>query len=95
MMVGSMGGGREQGQWETTPNDAVVFGEDKDLDDDKGAPFLLPIDMFGPHLVEVRCVTKSSDEGRMLGPHLVKVRCVTKSSDKGHILDHIWLKSAA
>jgi hypothetical protein len=25
------------------PNNAVVVGEDKDLDDDKDAPFLLPI----------------------------------------------------
>jgi hypothetical protein len=39
---------------------------------------------FGPHLVEVRCMTKSSDEGLFLGPHLVKVRSETKSSNKGH-----------
>ena len=38
---------------------------------------------MGPHLVEVRCVTKSSNEGQIFGPHLVGVRCVTKSSDEG------------
>ncbi len=37
------GGGREWEQWETTPNDAGVVREDKDLDDDKDAPFLPPI----------------------------------------------------
>jgi hypothetical protein len=50
--------------------------------------------MFGPHLVEVRSVTKSSDVGHMFGPHLVEVRSETKSSDKGHISDLIWLESA-
>jgi hypothetical protein len=50
--------------------------------------------MFGPHLIEVRCVTKSSNEGNMFGPHLVEVRSETKSSNEGHILDHIWSKPA-
>jgi hypothetical protein len=53
--------------------------------------------VFGIHLVEVRCVIKSSDEGRIFGPHLVGiavryiclphlaiVRCVTI------FFDHIW-----
>jgi hypothetical protein len=46
-MVGLMGGGREREQWETTPNNAVVVWEDKDLDDDKDTPFLLPIVVGG------------------------------------------------
>jgi hypothetical protein len=40
---GLMGGGLEWEQWETMPNDAVVIREDKDLDDNEDAPFLLPI----------------------------------------------------
>ncbi len=47
------------------------------------------------HLVEVHCVTKSSNKGHMLGPHLVEVCSETKASNKGHVLDHIWSKSAA
>ncbi len=50
---------------------------------------------FRPHLVEVRCVTKSSNEGHILGHIWSKVRCVTKSSNEGHISGHIWSKSAA
>jgi hypothetical protein len=46
-MGGTMGGGREWEQWETMPNNAVFFREDKDLDDDKGVPFLLPIVIIG------------------------------------------------
>ncbi len=49
---------------------------------------------YGPHLVGVRCVTKSSIGGKNFRPHLVKVRCVTKSSDEGQYLDHIWSESA-
>ncbi len=51
--------------------------------------------MFGPHLVKVHSMTKSSNKGHIFGPHLVKVCSETKSTDKGHILDHIWLKSTA
>ncbi len=53
--------------------------------------------IFGPHLVKVCCVIKSSDEGQIFGPHLVGiavryiclphleiVRCVTI------FFDHIW-----
>jgi hypothetical protein len=43
MMGGLIGVGWEQEQWETTPNDAVVVGDDKDLDDNEDVPFLLPI----------------------------------------------------
>jgi hypothetical protein len=42
-MVGLMGGGREWEQWETTPNNAVAVGEDKDLDHNEDTPFLLSI----------------------------------------------------
>ena len=45
---------------------------------------------FGPCLVKVCCVTKSSDKGNIFRPHLVKVHCVTKSSDKRRVSDHIW-----
>jgi hypothetical protein len=49
---------------------------------------------YGPHLVGVRCVTKSSTGAKILDHIWSKVRCVTKSSDEGQYLDHIWSESA-
>ena len=48
--------------------------------------FFSPQHNIGPYLVEVRSVTKSSNERHIIGPHLVKVHSVTKSSNEGHIL---------
>jgi hypothetical protein len=53
---------------------------------------------FGPHLVKVRCVTKSSDKGHHFLPHLANVSCVTRSSDNpswASFSGYIWPKSAA
>ncbi len=49
--------------------------------------------MFGPHLVKVCCMTKSSNKGHMFVPYLFEVCSETKSSNEGRNLDHIWSKS--
>jgi hypothetical protein len=59
MMGGLIGGGGwEREQWETTPNDAGVVGEDKDLDDNKDVLFLVGDNGKGPRLADARLSEK-------------------------------------